>query len=146
LYESLWNLAGVGVLIAVERRFKGRLRRGDMLLSYAIIYGLGRLWIEGLRTDSLCTDLIGGGCDDSLRVAQLASIVLMLIGVVGLWWNHQRPMTIDDLPPPAEVKTLYDDEPAAPTIPMSPSDLHRANQTSELILPEDDQSKRDSTT
>jgi hypothetical protein len=55
-------------------------------------------------------------------------------------------MTIDDLPPPAEVKTLYDDEPAAPTIPMSQSDLHRANQTSELTLPEDDQSKRDSTT
>jgi hypothetical protein len=93
----------------------------------------------------LCTDLIGGGCDDSLRVAQLASIVLILIGVVGLWWNHQRPMTIDDLPPPAEVKTLFDDEPAAPTIPMSPNDLQRANQTSELTLPEDDQAKPDST-
>jgi hypothetical protein len=78
-------------------------------------------------------------------VAQLASIVLMLIGVVGLWWNHQRPLTIDDLPPPAEVKTLYDDEPAAPTIPMSSNDLYRANQTSELTLPDDDQSTRNST-
>lgn len=143
LYESLWNLAGVGVLIAIERRFRGRLRRGDMLLAYAVIYGLGRLWIEGLRTDSLCTDLIGGGCDDSLRVAQLASIVLMLIGVVGLWWNHQRPLTIDDLPAPAEVKTLYDDAPAVPTIPMSATDLHRVNQTSELTLPEDEQPTHD---
>jgi nitrogen fixation-related uncharacterized protein len=102
------------------------------------------LWIEGLRTDSLCTDLIGGGCDDSLRVAQLASIVLLLIGVVGLWWNHQRPMTIDDLPAPAEVKTLYDDEPAVPTIPIAATDLHRVNKTSELSLPEEENPTRDS--
>jgi prolipoprotein diacylglyceryltransferase len=32
LYESLWNLAGVGVLIAIERRFRDVLRRGDMVL------------------------------------------------------------------------------------------------------------------
>ncbi len=119
LYESLWNLLGVGVLVSIERRFRDVLRRGDMLLFYFIVYGLGRLWIEGLRTDSLCTDLIGGACDDSLRVAQIASMVLVAVGVLGLWLNHNREQTLDELPPNDEVKPLYDDAPAIPTMPIS---------------------------
>jgi phosphatidylglycerol:prolipoprotein diacylglycerol transferase len=121
LYESLWNLAGVGVLVMVERRFRDVLRRGDMLLFYFIVYGLGRLWIEGLRTDSLCTDLVGGECANALRVAQVASIALIAVGLIGLWWNHQREQTLDELPVNDEVKPLYDDTPAIPTMPIQPS-------------------------
>jgi phosphatidylglycerol:prolipoprotein diacylglycerol transferase len=90
LYESVWNIVGFGLLIWIERRFGDRLRPGDMALGYAIVYGAGRFWIEGLRTDSLCTSGVGGGCDDALRVAQLASLALFVGGIVGLVINHRR--------------------------------------------------------
>jgi phosphatidylglycerol:prolipoprotein diacylglycerol transferase len=89
LYESLWNLAGFGAIVALERRFADRLRPGDAAAAYAIVYGAGRLWIEGLRTDSLCTDGIGGECAAALRVAQIASIVLLLAGIAVVGWNHR---------------------------------------------------------
>ncbi len=92
LYESLWNLAGAGLLIWAERRFRNWLRTGDIALSYAIIYGVGRLWIEGLRTDSLCTNGIGGSCEGALRTAQIASLLLIAVGVIGIIINHQRKL------------------------------------------------------
>ncbi|HWQ14407.1 MAG TPA: prolipoprotein diacylglyceryl transferase, partial [Roseiflexaceae bacterium] len=90
LYESLWNLAGFGLLIWIERRLRSWLRPADIALMYAIWYGAGRLWIEGLRTDSLCTSGIGGECEGALRAAQLASLLLIALGVAGLAWNHRR--------------------------------------------------------
>lgn len=50
LYESLYNLLVVGVLLAVERRF--RLRPGNLLVLYGVLYGVGRLFLELLRTDT----------------------------------------------------------------------------------------------
>lgn len=90
LYESLWNLAGFGLLVALERRLRAWLRPGDVALMYAIWYGLGRLWIEGLRTDSLCTSGVGGSCEGALRAAQLASLALIALGTAGLVFNHHR--------------------------------------------------------
>lgn len=52
LYESLWNLAGFGLLHVIANRFAGRLRDGDLVLVYAIWYPLGRFFLEFLRTDS----------------------------------------------------------------------------------------------
>jgi phosphatidylglycerol:prolipoprotein diacylglycerol transferase len=52
LYESLWNLAGFGLLRVIVNRFAGRLRDGDLVLVYAIWYPLGRFFLEFLRTDS----------------------------------------------------------------------------------------------
>jgi prolipoprotein diacylglyceryl transferase len=49
LYEALWNLALVGVLLVIERRF--RLRPGRLFVIYVGGYGLGRLWVEALRID-----------------------------------------------------------------------------------------------
>ena len=51
LYESLWNLLGVVLLVLIARR--GRKFNGQLFLSYIVWYGLGRAAIEGLRTDSL---------------------------------------------------------------------------------------------
>jgi phosphatidylglycerol:prolipoprotein diacylglycerol transferase len=51
LYESLWNLAGLLVLLVLRRR--PFLRAGELLMSYFIWYSVGRFFIEGLRTDSL---------------------------------------------------------------------------------------------
>ncbi|MEN9935607.1 MAG: hypothetical protein RLZZ387_2186 [Chloroflexota bacterium] len=89
LYESLWNLAGFGLLVMLERRLRSWLRPGDVALMYAIWYGIGRLWIEGLRTDSLCTSGVGGACEGALRTAQLASLALIAVGVAGMALNHR---------------------------------------------------------
>ena len=49
LYESLWNLAGVALLLLLDRRL--RLRGGRMFWLYAAYYTAGRVWIEALRID-----------------------------------------------------------------------------------------------
>ncbi len=49
LYESLWNIIGVVVLLVLDRRF--HFRRGRLFWLYAIYYTLGRVWIEALRID-----------------------------------------------------------------------------------------------
>lgn len=82
LYESLWNLGVLGLLLFVFNRFP-RLGPGSIACLYAITYSLGRFWIEGLRTDSL---MLG-----SLRIAQLVSIAGIVLGAAGLWWLNGRP-------------------------------------------------------
>ncbi|PYZ96280.1 prolipoprotein diacylglyceryl transferase [Alteribacter lacisalsi] len=73
LYESLWSFAGVALLLYLRRV---NMRRGEMFMTYVIWYSFGRLFIEGLRTDSL---MIFG----VLRTAQVISIVL-IIGAIAL--------------------------------------------------------------
>ena len=65
LYESIWCLAGFVILASLVKRRKFN---GQIFLSYIIWYGLGRSWIEGLRTDSL---LVG---NTGLRASQLVAI------------------------------------------------------------------------
>lgn len=72
-YESIWNLAVFTVLLILFRKKKTRLR-GSLMCLYLIGYGSGRVWIEGLRTDSL---YIG-----SIRVSQFLSILLIVFGIV----------------------------------------------------------------
>ncbi|MGD6817166.1 prolipoprotein diacylglyceryl transferase [Metabacillus sp. 84] len=71
LYESLWNFAGFALLLFLRRV---NLRRGELFLSYVIWYSIGRYFIEGMRTDSLMLT-------ESLRIAQVISIVLILIAI-----------------------------------------------------------------
>lgn len=72
LYESIWNFVGVIILILLR---KGNLRRGEMVLFYAVWYSIGRFFIEGMRTDSLY--LIG-----ELRTAQVVSIVTIVVALI----------------------------------------------------------------
>ncbi|MBA2942930.1 prolipoprotein diacylglyceryl transferase [Paenibacillus sp. CGMCC 1.16610] len=51
LYESLWNIVGLCVLLWLRRR--PFLRAGELFFGYFIWYSIGRFFIEGLRTDSL---------------------------------------------------------------------------------------------
>ena len=81
LYESLWCLVGFAMLAAL---IKHRKFNGQIFLSYAVWYGLGRSWIEGLRTDSL---LIGG---TGLRASQLFAIVTVLVSLVLLGIGFYR--------------------------------------------------------
>ncbi len=102
LYESLWNVTGGALLLWADRRFgqgatveRRWLRPGDVLFLYGIIYSAGRYWIEGLRTDSLCLNGVGGDCAGSIRVAQLISLVLIAACAVAMIVNHRRPLLVD---------------------------------------------------
>ncbi len=52
LYESLWNLGVLAILLFITIRKKKRFD-GEVFLGYLLLYGVGRFWIEGLRTDQL---------------------------------------------------------------------------------------------
>ena len=77
LYESVWNLIGfIGLhLFSKKRKFDGEVFR-----LYVAWYGLGRAWIEGLRTDSLYLFSTG------IRVSQLVAIVSFLAAAGILAW------------------------------------------------------------
>ncbi|MFO8069736.1 MAG: prolipoprotein diacylglyceryl transferase [Alkalibacterium sp.] len=86
LYESLWNVVGFIILMVLRAKNKV-LIRGEAFLGYLAWYGLGRFFIEGMRTDSL---YIGG-----FRVSQLFSL-LLLVASVGLivyrrYYAYPRP-------------------------------------------------------
>ncbi|MFZ9462834.1 MAG: prolipoprotein diacylglyceryl transferase [Vulcanococcus sp.] len=99
LYESLWNLGVLVLLLLLFRRAslgKLNLPAGALSCVYLLSYSTGRLWIEGLRIDPLC--LIGTPpfCTGGLRMAQLMSLVLMAIGGFGLWWLYGRHRALPD--------------------------------------------------
>ena len=69
LYESLWNLGVLILLMTVTLKQKKRFD-GEIFLGYLLLYGIGRFWIEGLRTDQL---LIPG---TGIAVSQVLAAVL----------------------------------------------------------------------
>ena len=84
LYESLWNLVGLGLLLFVIS--KGRRFDGENTWFYFLWYGLGRFWIEGLRTDSLYLfDWTFMG--QPIRVSQALSLVLAIVAALMLFYN-----------------------------------------------------------
>lgn len=52
LYESLYNLANMGILIWISRVYKDKLKPGDIFLIYGVIYPVGRFFLEFLRLDA----------------------------------------------------------------------------------------------
>ncbi|BAY90460.1 MULTISPECIES: prolipoprotein diacylglyceryl transferase [unclassified Tolypothrix] len=89
LYESLWDLMVFAVLLTLFFRSlqgKPRLKIGTLFLTYLATYSLGRLWIEGFRTDSL---MLG-----PLRMAQVVSLIGIIVGLAGLAWLYiaKRPL------------------------------------------------------
>ena len=72
LYESLWNLLGLIIMLIIRRR--KRIKIGQISGFYMMWYGIGRYMIEMLRTDAL---MYGG-----LKVAQLVSILLIVVGFI----------------------------------------------------------------
>ena len=81
LYESLWNLGLLMFMLWYRKRTKFD---GEMLWIYLVGYGLGRFWIEGLRTDQLI--LFGTG----IAVSQGLSLILVLASVGVLIYHYCR--------------------------------------------------------
>ncbi len=82
LYESLWNIL-VLVLILVfttKKKFNG-----EIFLLYLVGYALGRVWIEGLRTDQLQIGSTG------IAVSQVLSGAIVIVGVV-VWICVRRKL------------------------------------------------------
>ena len=81
LYESLWNLANMAVLLFVSRRYKDRLKPGDVFMIYLVFYGVGRFLLEFLRLDP---SPVAG-----INVNQTIMLVVAVASAVGLFLRHR---------------------------------------------------------
>lgn len=72
LYESMWNLLIFLILMIILHKKKSN-ENGVVIASYAVLYSIGRLFIESLRTDSLMIE--------NIRIAQFMSILGVVIGI-----------------------------------------------------------------
>jgi phosphatidylglycerol:prolipoprotein diacylglycerol transferase len=86
LYESLWNLAVFAFLMWYK---KSKKFDGEVFLLYLLGYSLGRVWIEGLRTDQLIIGTTG------IAVSQLLSELLIIVSIVLLVVNRRKAKIVE---------------------------------------------------
>lgn len=80
-YESVWNLCVLAFLLWYRKRKRFD---GEIFLIYLLGYGLGRVWIEGIRTDQLI--FFGTG----IAVSQALSFILVVISTLVLFFQHRQ--------------------------------------------------------
>lgn len=85
LYESVGNIIAFLLIILLVKRWQQHV--GTQFFSYFVFYGIVRFFVEGLRTDSL---MFG-----PIRMAQLVSIVFVIVGVLGILYVHKKGVEID---------------------------------------------------
>lgn len=83
LYESIWNILVFGFLIYLARFSRRKLLDGDIVLLYAILYSIGRFFLEGMKIGDVWT--IAG-----LRTAQIIAAILAIGGSAILIYRHRR--------------------------------------------------------
>ena len=81
LYESLWN---TGILLILLFFTKHKKFNGEIFLLYLAGYGIGRFWIEGLRTDQLLIPGIG------LPVSQVLSMIVAICSIIVILIQRKR--------------------------------------------------------
>ena len=81
LYESIWSLVGVALLLAADKRFN--LRWGRMIGLYFVYYSLGRIWVEAIRIDP--SEIVLG-----LRINIWSAIVGILVGLAIMIISYRR--------------------------------------------------------
>jgi len=82
LYESLWNLLNMGLLLFLERKIPDKLKHGDLLLIYLIGYPFGRFFLEFIKLDS---PRVG-----TININQTVMLVVMVISAVLLILRHLK--------------------------------------------------------
>lgn len=93
-YESLWNFVGIFLIYFLGKKM--RKFDGQIFLSYVLWYGLGRFWIEGMRTDSLYffgLELFGV----PIRTSQVLALGSALVAAAILIWQMTRKHDPKDL-------------------------------------------------
>jgi phosphatidylglycerol:prolipoprotein diacylglycerol transferase len=81
LYESIYNLANMFFLLWLDKRFKGRLKPGDLFLVYLITYPVGRFFLDFLRLDIA---MVG-----NINFNQTIMLVIAIAAAAGLIWRHR---------------------------------------------------------
>jgi phosphatidylglycerol:prolipoprotein diacylglycerol transferase len=81
LYESLWNLINMALLLWASRRFEKWLKPGDLFFAYMIMYAIGRFSLEFLRLDS---SQVGG-----INFNQWFVVAVALIAGLFIFLNHR---------------------------------------------------------
>lgn len=79
-YESLWCFLGFIIMLFI--RYNKKTKIGTLTAFYLVWYGIGRFYIEGMRTDSL---MLG-----SFKVAQIVSVIMIVVGVLWLMINSRK--------------------------------------------------------
>lgn len=80
-YESCWNLMLLILLLIYRKYKKGN---GEIFFLYIAGYGLGRFWIEGLRTDQLIVPVI------NIAASQIVAVVSIILGMIGVIWCRRK--------------------------------------------------------
>lgn len=113
LYESVWNLAGLLLLLVLRRQ--NFMRAGELFITYLMWYSLGRFFIEGVRTDSLAFNgpawlesLIdalwtpmalvfepGAMAYGNIRSSQLLAILLIVAGIVLIIYRRKSGLAAE---------------------------------------------------
>lgn len=96
LYESLWSLLSFFVLSFIAHRWDDRLRPGDVVLLYLILYPMGRYLVELQRPDAWTWA--------GIPVAQLVSVVCVVAAALALIWRHRSGRPVPAAAPAAAVE------------------------------------------
>ena len=81
LYEAIWNLGNMFLLLWISRRFADRLKHGDIFLSYLIVYPVGRFLLDFLRLDA---SMVGG-----ININQTVMAVVAVFAALTLFLRHR---------------------------------------------------------
>ena len=120
LYESLWSLLGIAVLLLLERRFN--LRWGRMFAAYLMWYSFGRFFVESIRLDP--SDVFFG-----LRTNQISALAGILVGLalfIIQRANHTGVETTGYLP------GRFNKQLAQETDAEEPTDIDKVEQNSDV--------------
>ena len=106
LYESLWNLSGV-LLVYLFAKFIGKKYDGQLILLSFGWYGLGRMFIEGLRTDSLY--IPGTDIRTSQALAAVVFFTFAILLIVFAIAKPKRPLYVKPAPAAKEEAKVESD-------------------------------------
>ena len=140
LYESLWNILGFVIITFIYRKKKFN---GQMALTYFAWYGFGRMFIEGLRTDSLyvgpfrISQVIGAVCFVAGAALIVTGLILVHKGKLGKWLkvSWAQPALAAGTPAVEETEEITEDvadanaETACPVADESADAVSQEDQT-----------------
>ena len=121
LYESMWNIVGFVIICFLYRKKKFN---GQIALMYFAWYGFGRMFIEGLRTDSLyvgpfrISQLVGAFCFLAGTALIVAGMILAKKGKLNKWFTVRwaEPAPAEGV---VETETIHEEEVPADAAPVT---------------------------